>query len=278
MSLYDIVSMIIPGGILLWILSKYCPCLCFLKDMLDDHEVIVSVFFICPAAYVLGLANHIVASKLWRVFRNNPLLLAKCLDDEINLFHTTHKLSTITIKKDSNLNTGRVNAFNDFIEYSFVVALGIVVLSAVIDIIFSLHFNGYVILALALLYTVLWAFSTMFVNGGADDESKKITDAYYVAYYYDQQTSKNSDISVMEGQVAFLQSMTIPLAILVASHATCICLPISQYIRFAIFVTYIGIFPLIYNRIKKIHCRVWEDYEFLSRLDNTEDQRITSKA
>lgn len=36
-------------------------------------------------------------------------------------------------------------------------------------------------------------------------------------------------------------------------------------IRLLIFMVYIGIFPIVYDRIKKIHIRVWEDYEFLKR-------------
>ncbi len=272
LSLYDLLSMVIPGGILLWVLSIYCPDLYSIaQGIACGHSNLFLFFFFCPLAYIIGICNHVVASKLWYVFRNNPYIIVSCLDDEIGQFKHTQKLWHL--RKDKiHIATNRVDSFNDFVQYSFISAIGLLAVGMVIDCAFSIHVNSYAFIALAVLYFVLYGVSTLCCNSTTKEE-RKVTELYYEAYYYVQQTSRNSDISVMEGQVAFLQSMTIPLSLLIVSHfKICVssCYPAVQLF---LLVVYICIFPIVYNRIKKIHSRVWEDYEFLSRLENPEKSK-----
>lgn len=260
-SLYDILSMIIPGGILLWILSDYIPEPKTIANVISiGNNSASSFFFLCPFAYIIGILNHIIASKLWRYFRNNPYLLVKCLDEEINLLGHPQTLSDI--RNMVHISAYKEKAFEDFVDFSFLTAIGIVTLGMIIDIIFQTHVNNYAFMAIAITYTIIWGLVTMIGNDTDDKSMSSIIVPYYKAYYLHLQESKNSDINVLEGQVAFLQSMTIPLALLLVSHNDRITTDYS-IVRGMILVIYVAIFPVVYNRLVKIHSLVWEAYEFL---------------
>lgn len=271
LSLYDMLSMVIPGGILLRVLSIYCPDLYSIANGIAcGHSNLFLFFFFCPLAYIIGICNHVVASKLWHIFRNNPYIIVSCLDDEIGQFNNTQKLQDK--RRELHIASHRIDAFNDFVHYSFIMAVALLAIGMVIDGMFSLCLNYCAIITLSVLYIGLYGVSTLCWNTSTDEE-KKVTKLYYEAYYYVQQASRNSDISVMEGQVAFLQSMTIPLSLLIVSHFNLCVSSCYPAFRLLLLVVYICIFPVVYNRIKKIHSRVWEDYEFLSQLENPENQK-----
>lgn len=66
--------MLIPGGIILVALGRYCPCLPLsaLMDLAKGKELaFFFFFFFCPIAYIVGIANHLVCGWLWKAFRNN---------------------------------------------------------------------------------------------------------------------------------------------------------------------------------------------------------------
>ncbi len=272
LSLYDLLSMVIPGGILLWVLSIYCPDLYSIaKGIACGHSNLFLFFFFCPLAYIIGICNHVVASKLWHIFRNNPYIIVSCLDDEIWQFKNIPNLKERRGK--ILIASHRIDAFNDFVQHSFIMATALLAVGMVIDAAFSLCINYCAIITLVVLYIVLYGVSTLWWTTSTDEE-KKVTELYYEAYYYVQQTSRNSDISVMEGQVALLQSMTIPLSLLIVSHFNICVSSCYLAVRLFLLVVYICIFPIVYNRIKKIHSRVWEDYEFLSRLEKSRKSKV----
>ena len=113
-------------------------------------------------------------------------------------------------------------------------------------------------------------------DGG--QKERTILDVYYNAYYYVLQTYKNKDISVLEGQVAFLESMFVPILAF-------LCVPYKSLISFfmlgdvvnasyvillfkcLIALLWLGLLPAISNRIAKIHELVWYDYEYLKRIE-----------
>lgn len=106
----------------------------------------------------------------------------------------------------------------------------------------------------------------------------KLLDFYYEAYYYDQKNNSNYSVSYIEGQVAFLENMFIPISLFVT-------LPFSKYSdcfgflitypndKFYIIVIILLLMMLaasiyvIYRRIEKIHYLVWSDYEYLKRIN-----------
>ena len=93
--------------------------------------------------------------------------------------------------------------------------------------------------------------------------------------------SKNGEIPVIEGQIAFLQSMILPIAlmlILLAATAK-IFFSISGCCKccatdgcpcpfvFGEILVWLLLFPLIYNRIMKVHAMVWDYYEYTKRIE-----------
>lgn len=80
----------------------------------------------------------------------------------------------------------------------------------------------------------------------------------------------NNDIPIMEGQVAFMQSMLLPLILLTLVVAygsdrqwSCPCAVISVMTVFII-----SIMKTIYARQMKIYNRVWEDDKYLKNEKN----------
>ena len=141
-------------------------------------------------------------------------------------------------------------------------------ISSIASIIVSTDSIGYFYIVLSTLFIILSLCIIRYWNKGDIIYAKIIKNEYYKAYYYIQQKSKNTDISVIEGQVAFLQSMLLPLALMITLPNT-ILIPSSYgVIRLVLFIIFLIIFPIIYNRIRKIHSRVWEDYNFLHDQSN----------
>lgn len=129
---------------------------------------------------------------------------------------------------------------------------------------------------LFLIFSVVLMLAVPIFDGG--QKERTILDVYYNAYYYVLQTYKNKDISVLEGQVAFLESMFVPILAF-------LCMPYKSLISFfmlgdvvnasyvillfkcLIALLWLGLLPAISNRIAKIHELVWYDYEYLKRIE-----------
>ena len=93
-----------------------------------------------------------------------------------------------------------------------------------------------------------------------------LEDKYYQAYSYVLEKSKYGDISIIEGQVAFLQSMIIPMVLmlfLVSKHNS---LPLFLGCFLLLFIS----LYLIFDRTMLIHKQVWEYYEYTRRINKTE--------
>lgn len=272
LSLYDMLSMIIPGGILLWMCSVYCKGLWSVSNgTASGHHELFAFLFLCPLAYIVGIGNHLITTKLWAMFRNNPYLIIDCLEKAKNQFSSTRKLEKI--RNSFRINPNRVDTCSAFIHYSFLTALGVVVFGIVLNLILAYMLNCLVFLYLGAAYGIIWMLTTSFCNSYSNKEEKKVIETYYEAYYYVQQKSKNSDISVMEGQVAFMQSMSIPLALLAVSSCSLTAASANCTFRLIMFSLFIIIFPMVICRIRKIHSRVWEDYEFLSGMEDNDQTK-----
>ena len=84
LSLYDIIVMIIPGGaILLFFLDYYGVNLVSIgSNDISSLTVLGAVV----ASYIIGMGNHVIAKKLWGVFRNNNFLLSYSLNKTKNVY------------------------------------------------------------------------------------------------------------------------------------------------------------------------------------------------
>lgn len=61
LSLYDIFSMLIPGGIIMFAFLINIECLhSFLLTYINGHETFAVVLFLGPIAYIIGIGNHIL--------------------------------------------------------------------------------------------------------------------------------------------------------------------------------------------------------------------------
>lgn len=267
LSLYDIFSMLIPGGIIMFAFLINIECLhSFLLTYINGHETFVVVLFLGPIAYIIGIGNHILTHWTWSFFKNYPILLMDCLKSEIKQFDKATILQEIYTSCIKNSNKAELSSTDDYIGFTFVAILALISISSIGGIIVSIDSIGYFYIVLSTLFIILSLCTIRYWNNGDIIYAKIIKNEYYKAYYYIQQKSKNTDISVIEGQVAFLQSMLLPLALMIILPKL---IPCSYgVIRLVLFIIFLIIFPIIYNRIRKIHSRVWEDYNFLHDQSN----------
>lgn len=186
--------MLLPGGIIIWVFSQYCPNVCYNIKLLSTDTKIVYSIVIFSLVYIVGIGNHIISSKIWGFFRNNPDLLYISLNRAKSQFIKTPNLDNLYKKKIPN--NRKFFVFQDFIQYSFSTIIGIIVLGVSVDIIFSIPSVGYTSIILVVFFIFLWLSITMLWKNRYSDDDKAITESYYEAYYYIQQISKNKDISV----------------------------------------------------------------------------------
>lgn len=99
-----------------------------------------------------------------------------------------------------------------------------------------------------------------------DLQSKSILeDKYYEAYSYVLEKSKYGDVSIIEGQVAFLQSMIFPMVLMFILFSKHDSLPLFLGCFLLLLIS-----PyLIFDRTMLIHKQVWEYYEYTKRINKT---------
>lgn len=267
LSLYDIISMLIPGGILLFVLGKYFPCLslCGFSDLENDSNIAIVLFILCPLAYLVGITNHFLSNIIWGAYRNNVYLISSCFNNvKEQLIHTPNLNQLV---KGLQMQVNKPNILCSLSQYGFLLCMIIVIFCALLNKIFSLHYLFYTSIVLTTIIGIIWLAFTNCDCLQHNKGNKNIIGKYYQAYYYVQQNANCKDIPIMEGQVAFMQAMAIPLALLAAMPGLCAANTANCYINLLLFLVYVGIYPLVFIRLKKIHSRVWEDYEFLKQID-----------
>lgn len=80
LSLYDILSMIIPGGTILLFLALTVGC----ELRFDGYKIapVISGTIVIVVSYLLGLINHSFTSCLWKPFRNNSKMIQQAFDED----------------------------------------------------------------------------------------------------------------------------------------------------------------------------------------------------
>ena len=205
LTLYDFISMLMPGSII-----AYCLMCLFISesDVIPmDNPFFWILFFV--VSYILGIANHIISACMFKSigFRNCPKML-----------------------KDS------IQRANDY-QYETNVDLDRV------------------------------------------PTQQCLTNKYSQAYYYAKKNAYGNDIAIMESQVAFLQSMIVPLIFIGIKFFCCIvnflikvleikCCWVNCMITVVIYLFILAcMLCFIFNRQKKIYDRVWEDCHFLKLVN-----------
>ena len=271
LSLYDILAMVIPGGtILIYVNTAFGYTLIFDRAKADSAIVWIISFV---ASYRLGIINQTLTSRIWRSYRNNPNMLYNSLSAVVKsnmckcnkLWYVKHCVGN----QSKTAGNGRIDNEHDKCNFDFcyiifkyvaiTIALWIVNFFIINKLCDSAHWAT-VVFPVATIVLIL------VITSLSDNNQDRITNFYYIAYYYAIQKRYANDIPILEAQVAFLQSMVIPIVLLLLTAPKIAAFyfeneTISIYI--ALLITIAAIFFIIHYRQMKIYQRVWEDYEYL---------------
>ena len=246
LSLYDILSMAIPGGTIFLFLSMTLGY----KLKINESEIdsVLGWTMALVLSYLLGLINHTCTAMIWKRFRENHMLWREkeCL---------TKKKTLIT-------------------------TLVIMILASIIKYIccFLSNFVGGIgfILLISMIFLCLIVNEVIRKDLNKDSVLEQLRKQYYKAYYYVMKHRYNDNIPIMEGQVAFIQNMTLPLALflffppqymltyLTINKSDC-CDVILYWVLFLIL--FVALISTAFCRQRKIVQLVWEDYEYLKQLE-----------
>ena len=276
--------MMIPGGtILLYLLLNMNYSL-----TIDESRINKELCWIIGivVSYILGIINHQFTKLLWHVHRNNTDVILSTLLKTKNK-HTKALDKLIVDVNKYNKNSDDI--FSDQVKFSmcFIVLFAIIILTTtIVRKSFRWDVCGiYVIsMLLASLIIIILLYCVPKIKRENDEE---LLDKYYDAYTYVQQRGHIKDIPIIEGQVAFLQAMLIPLFLWATldndklgnlinlSSYSCKCC--NSYcccpLRCLIILICLLIFPVVFARMKEIYRIVWEYYEYVKRVESKEGEK-----
>ncbi|MDE6048185.1 MAG: hypothetical protein K2G09_00630 [Paramuribaculum sp.] len=233
-SLYDVVAMIIPGGLIIafiaWVHNLNCEsivrCCGNTIIIFESWNFIQSIIFL-SAAYIIGLVNNWINDGVFIGFRNNDLAIKNELNKIIAL-HGNKKLYKSGIILDQS------------------------------DEIFKLLPLSYRILKL-----IIEGWRNIFSNSNV----KELSDlgiVYYFSYYKLSRNHLIGGIPIIEAQVALLRNLILPLIIVVSYFIIRAIIGLNNppYVDkitmsvtlFLIIITYI----VMVQRQNKVYNLVWE--------------------
>ncbi len=268
LSLYDIIAMVVPGGATLFVLQGFRSCSSSLDKAIDFILTGNGWAIGLALSYIIGLGVHSLSNLIWSGSRNNPIRLQKQLEKVKSEVGDTWHLDRLYDRKGP-MRIEEICNCSDYIKsaYRFITCLWVV---------YSILFVGHNYLAshegtniifffinvcFVVAFYIILASKVCF---NPSTQEQMILNAYYKAYYYVQQRSKKCNVSTIEGQVAFLQSMFIPLSLW-------LCQPNGNlsdfYTKDLLLLLCALAYPLVISRIDKIHYLVWYDYEFLKEIE-----------
>ena len=269
LSLYDILSMVIPGGTIFLFLS-----LAFGNQLSIDQSKISPALgwtIALVISYLLGLINHVCTAMIWRCFRNCPIMLKQSLiKTQQELGDTQHLLRL----------TDREKKCCKIVHCWMNEVMGIGVPIIVLTIITSHFLNTEIlkVLPFILLASISIITSILCLTKNKNDkENQCLLNRYYEAYYFVANHRPNGNISIMEGQVAFLQNMLTPLLLYVflpkEVFSGIFCLIDLSVLKILLGCGILLMISTVFYRQEKIYRCIWEDYEFLNRLEHEKTDR-----
>lgn len=262
-SLYDILSMIIPGGTILLFLSRYFGY--YWKA--DTTWLDVPIFYVIALmlAYIVGLVNHVISSEVWKMFRNNPLLIQ--IGHDMMLAETNES----TIPKATGHSKDCICL--KFLFYAptigcfcFEVIIVVLYLFQKAMTYYSLFYVGLILLVIMVALLIFLADKE---SSDQSVEARKLMSIYYDAYYYLDNKGKLGAVTIIEGQIAFLEGMIIPLflfTLLPDRYWNTNSLAIIYGIKFLILLLCVAINYAVYKRAIKVHYLVWCNEHYYKKL------------
>lgn len=218
-SFYDMLAMIIPGGIVIAGLAKLMDLNCFTNVMVtccgykfvhNDFGILEAVIFLC-SAYVIGLINNWICDGVFRGFRNNYNAiengLMRVLQDNENLYLKTHGI---------RWNCGTNSQVKSQWKIISMVSKNI--------------------------------YRSLFKS----NHSEKNT-VYYRFYYALNERKLLGNIPIIESQVALLRNSLFPLTLLaIVLGVKC------KWFWFLMIFPIIMSYLVMIQRQNKIYCLIWE--------------------
>lgn len=239
LNLYETLSMLIPGSTLLFVLSSkydnridFYNLLDFSKARVDETVARVTIFLVL--AYFIGLLHHSLMNWVFSGLRNNKRMIE----------YSLRKLETKTQYK--NLDKVFGGAYKIETPTN------------------SAWYDCPLIALLVQGINVIWS-SLCHMLQMKGCKSSTLTDRYYDAYYYVFSKNWGGSIGHIERQVMGIRNMLIPLTSLLFIMNSPSCARITCALIF-IFALYL----LMIERQNKVYNSVFENYEYLKRLDNKE--------
>ncbi len=279
LSLYDILAMLIPGGTILvfialsWNLELYFDT--------SNMAPALAWTIMLTLAYIIGIVNHIATNVLWSWFRNNPYMISRA--------GVRKGISGV-----GKINYGCLRCFVLLIVLLFIPFIIWFTTSRECvwcfdTLVYVLPLIYFVLLILDITLSpiklkckksnvkcrILKCFKRVcLLLKVKKKRSEIILEKYYEHYYTALKSRYSNDITIMEGQVAFMQSMIIPLCLLAVLPSGVL----SDYIpceyiacvRGLIISLIVLLILAIILRQRKIYERVWEDAKFFKLLQQNE--------
>lgn len=209
LSLYDILSMLIPGGTILLVFSIALGC----QLQLDSSclEKGVAWIIIIVISYLLGLINHVFTAIFWFPFRNCPLMIQNCYERVCSNILNPKFLNEF-MKKKMDYYTQVLEA--RYLWYIILTYIGIPLITIFITLItvnYKWVFLPFITYLLILIFHEILRHTKHLRN----TEYLPIVDYYYDIYYYLEKCKFLGTVSIIEGQVAFIQNMLFPLLLFI---------------------------------------------------------------
>ena len=272
LTLYDFISMLMPGSIIMAVLMLLCTD----RAITLPNNAFFWVFFFI-SSYLAGIVNHIVTSSLFKFFhfRNCPKMLADSHQKAINQGYVSDE----SAEKNSNEEKPSCKSH---------ICCGIALLGVCFGLLCCICsiceqkspliiVSAFIVSAFFVFYIAVLLLELFKNRKGGNAKINDLKNKYYECYYYVKKNRYGNDIEVIESQVAFLQSLILPILLMLTSQ----CSPRKLMTLFGledkceicpcffvaiILLTLIAIIAAIFLRQQKIYDRVWEDYYYLKQL------------
>lgn len=260
LSLYDLLAMFLPGMLIFVFMTLVTGNKLSVDEYRAEKFISWTVFFL--VSYLLGIVNHVATSAFVRLlkFRNNPNMISRAFNDVYR--YSSQRTRLCKIANDMKESDSVPSCMCRLLGILSIVLLGIVLYGVFKD--KSVHLR-YLLVLPFLIYSIIFLLASCCKRCFKSD-SEKAVEHYYKAYYYVAKKSYSKDVSVMEGQVAFMQSMIIPLVLCLfvpKCVLECLLCLNACLIKMVLSVFIVLMFVVINLRQMKIYQRVWEDYAYL---------------
>lgn len=272
LTLYDFISMLMPGSIIVAILMLLCTEGAI---TLPNNAFFWMFFFI--SSYLAGILNHIVTSSLFKIFhfQNCPKMLAESYQKAISQGYVSYKSAEISDNAEKP-------------SCKIYICCGIALLGVFFGLLCCtcniceqksplIIVSAFIVSAFFVFYIAVLLLELFENRKGGNDNTINLKNKYYERYYYVKKNGYGNDIEVIESQVAFLQSLILPILLMLTSQCSLRNLmtlfePDCKYelcpcgFVAIILLTLVAIIAAIFLRQQKIYDRVWEDYYYLKQL------------